>query len=415
VRRLALLAGIRHATLSDWETEKRQPRIPELEAVLAALGATPTEGREALALLRAPRAAERLRAETMRLPLVADLGPMPSGGDLLRAIRHRRRLYIEQVAERLSVSAGTISRWEQGKVVPSSDHLHALLTLINATPQERATLTESTLFLLPPLCESAASVETLEALCRPFLWPFFFVESTRRLREKDMIYLSLAAQAWKLAGEPRARRLLAEIYANYANYLAAQRRFAEAYRIAYSTLDLLPDKTKPENFHVRAALIAAQSSVYRSEQPAPGRGVELLQLWLPMTPWPDYKAWILSDIARYYALDGILEGALFLTEQSCEVARQGASPQEVFMRECDLAKLLLRADRPRDALPLTQIVTWDDEPFQRVDMELVRVEVLLRLAVRGEAADWLQRVYEEIEVYNLEPLRAQADTLARQF
>lgn len=416
-RQLALKAGIRSATLSDWETGKRQPRIPELEAVLTALDVTPTEGRHALEMIRAPRAVRQLEAQSARICTTATFGPMPAGGDLLRAMRHRCHLYLEQTADALHISAGTLSRWEQGKVMPPPDRLDALLTLLDATPQERAVLTDSVLFVLPPLQESAASVPALEAVSRPFLWPNFFVESTRLLHHKDLVYLSLAAQAWKLARDPHARRLLAEIYANYANYLASQFRFVEAERAAYAALDLRPASSTPENFYMRAALIAARASVYRGVHPVPKRGLEMLHLWRPLASWPEYKAWLLSDIGKYHALQQSLDSAIGVTEQSCEVARRGASMQEFFMRKIDLAKLLLQADRAGEALSLTLITDWKDEPFHRAEMELVRVETLLKLGDRREAANWLQRAYDEMECYHLAltPLRSTADSLARQF
>lgn len=414
-RGLASRVGLRPATLSDWETGRHQPRLPELEAVLTALGATPAQGREALARLRAPRAARRQRAEPERKGMETALGPMPGGGDLLRALRHRRGLYLRQVAESLRVSPATLSRWEQGRVVPSPESLERLLTLLNATPEERSALADGALLLIPPLRETGASVAALEAISSPFLWPNFFAESTRLLRDKDVVYLSLAAQAWRLARDPRARRLLSEIHANYANYLASRRRFPEALRSAHYALDLLPSRSAPESFHARAAILAARSSVHRGAQPAPKPGIRMLQLWLPITSWPEYKAWIVSEMAEYYGLDGDSDRALDLAGDACEIARSGASAQEFFMRRLDLIKLLLRADRAAEALRLAQATEGNDQPYEQAEMELLRAEALWRLGDRGGVCEWLQRAYDDIEAYDLQRLRAQADALAQQF
>src|SRR5262245_24986513 len=139
---LAERAALGRRTLSYWEASAYQPRLPELDAALNALGASEGERQQALALIQAPRAAQRLRAAPPLLRQTEEIGPMISGGDLLRAMRHRRRLPLQQVAEVLQVSAGTLSRWEQGKVIPSAENLDALLILLHAHPQEQAVLTE---------------------------------------------------------------------------------------------------------------------------------------------------------------------------------------------------------------------------------------------------------------------------------
>jgi transcriptional regulator with XRE-family HTH domain len=57
---LARHAGIAKGTLSGWEGGLHWPRLPELDAVLTALEVSPTERREALALIGAPRAERSL-------------------------------------------------------------------------------------------------------------------------------------------------------------------------------------------------------------------------------------------------------------------------------------------------------------------------------------------------------------------
>lgn len=49
-------ASIAHTTLSRWERGTFLPRLPELEAVLTTLNASQAQRRQALELLRAPRA-----------------------------------------------------------------------------------------------------------------------------------------------------------------------------------------------------------------------------------------------------------------------------------------------------------------------------------------------------------------------
>src|SRR5579862_2029450 len=91
--RLAQKAGVSKATLSQWESGARQPRIVELEAVLETLDASLPQRAQGLAHIEAPRALRRLRnAEE-----TAGLGPPPTAGDLLHAMRLRRGYTQEQV------------------------------------------------------------------------------------------------------------------------------------------------------------------------------------------------------------------------------------------------------------------------------------------------------------------------------
>src|SRR5262249_38280865 len=159
---------------------------------------------------------------------------------------------------------------------------------------------------------------------------------------EDLTYLSLAAQAWRLARAPHARELLAEIYANYATHLASSHRFLEAERYAHSALDLRPDKSQLRGFYARAAIIAARSRVYRSARPAPARGLEMLRLWIPQTPWSDMRGWMLSEMAEYSALEGAIDRSIALSEQACDVVRGVTDTLELPLRQRGLAKYLLR-------------------------------------------------------------------------
>src|SRR5690349_1048851 len=115
LEQLAARAGVAKSTVSTWETGTHRPRLVELTAVLAALGVSAAQREQALALIRAPRAVRQLRGE------LADAGGVGSGagpgavsGELLRAMRGRRRLTLEQVAAGLGVRPSTICRWERG-------------------------------------------------------------------------------------------------------------------------------------------------------------------------------------------------------------------------------------------------------------------------------------------------------------
>jgi transcriptional regulator with XRE-family HTH domain len=61
--RLAERAAVAKSTLSRWEAGVFQPRLPELEAVLAALQVSPVQREQAIARVQAPRAVEQLRRD----------------------------------------------------------------------------------------------------------------------------------------------------------------------------------------------------------------------------------------------------------------------------------------------------------------------------------------------------------------
>src|SRR5262245_38168279 len=101
LRGLAERAQLAKGTLSYWESGRYQPRLPELEAALEALGASKEERARALSLVEAPRAERLRREEAGVVHLAEDLGPMPSVGELMRALRLRQRMTPEQAAAAL--------------------------------------------------------------------------------------------------------------------------------------------------------------------------------------------------------------------------------------------------------------------------------------------------------------------------
>src|SRR5215470_8164069 len=112
LRGLAKSAGISPGTLSHWETGRVIPRIPELDAALTVLDASPRLRQEAYARINAPRALARLRNESVPATDTTENPTLPAAGDLLRALRHRRGFSLEQAAALLKLQPSTLSRWE---------------------------------------------------------------------------------------------------------------------------------------------------------------------------------------------------------------------------------------------------------------------------------------------------------------
>lgn len=407
---LARRALLAERTLRNWESGAYQPRLPELQAALAALNATASDRAQALSLVHAPRARRQLHAQPHMMRLQEELGPIPSVGDLLRAMRQRRQLRLEQVAGQLGVSSATLSRWETARVMPPAEQRERLLHLLQAHPQERLALVCGDLLGGSPLRDFASSPQALEERFNLFLMQTFHVPQDAL---HDLSYLTFEALAWTLAARDMAGQLLlARIYANHATYLEAFDRLSEARTYAERVLNLMPTQTKPEDTFVRAGIVAAQATVCAGRQPALKRGIEMLELWLPHARGLDYRAWIQSNMAEYLMLSGEQESALRLSAEACRIAADYKYPSELRHRRRDHAKRLLRAGHIDEGLDLISDEP-DDTPIELATAALLRAESLLKRGDRA-AAEWLHQANVQIQHHNLTHLCIRADTLARQ-
>lgn len=381
LRRLAKTSGVSARTLSYWEAGKFEPRVPEMEAALRALSVSPTESRHALTLLHAPRAVHRWREATGKRGA-------PSTGDLLRAMRHRRRARLEQTAAALGISAATLSRWEQGKVAPPADQLDRLLDLLNAAPGERAAVLRGPMLSGPAGREPVLSVGALREEFDAFAARIYgCMEDPLH----DLHFLTFTAEAWPFARESAAGRLLlAEVHARHASYLASFHRYAEAERYAEQALDLMPDPRAPEPLMLRAAVVYAEARAYRGASPAPGRGLEILEAWRAAPArWGCY-AWLLADMAAFMALAGNAEAAMALSVQACRAAETHDNADSLRVRRLDLARLYTRLGRGEEALSLTRVLS-KDTPFRRADVELLLAEEYLAVGDMEAAGTHAER------------------------
>ena len=413
LRLLADRSGLSRRTLSYWEAGTYQPRLPELEMALTALNATAEQRRQALAWVDAPRAAKELRVSQSPIVVAGlDSETLPSGGDLLRAMRHRRGLRLEQVAALIGVSGATVSRWEQSKIAPPADRLDSLLSVLGARNGERDALRAGYGRLMAPLREAPLSAATLGEACEGFARSLY---GNREDKLNDLRFLSFEAQAWPLAAKSaEGRRLLASICANYAAFLSGFNRMAEASRYAYRALDLLPRSAISEESALRAAIISARAEVYRGVRPVPHRGLELLRGWRPAEQIPAFHAWMLSDMAEYLLLENNGEAALNLRREACRVAERCKNSDELRLRKLDLAKLEVAAGRAEHALSLISL-TAQDTPFRRADIELLFAESLAALEERRNAEIWLELANADIRAHDLTHLHNRADSLAKRF
>jgi len=405
--RLARQAGVSKAALSQWEAGSRLPRVAELEAVLDALGAPPSERALALASIDAPRALRRLRNPGAN----AGLGPPSMAGDLLRAMRVRKGWTQEQVAAQIGVVRNAVARWERGDRLPSAAQIQALCFALRAREDEFVALTCSR-FVEPPNQESSAWDKQAEDLHWRLVW-HHQLRSEADGGQTDLEYILLEQRAWRLAArEERAKPVLARIYAFHAEAMRNQERWSEVTALARRALELIPRQEGELDSSLRAAIMMAVTAVNGGRRLAPARGVRLLTPFLVRCSDPAYTGWILSDLAEYMALDGRAEEARRLAQQACQMAEQCENVMEPHMRQLDHARVLLEAGDPEgalDAMPALAPTT----SYAYVRRLLVLAEAHQQLGHLSEAHDWLQNARAAIESHGQTRLRSKADALAQ--
>jgi transcriptional regulator with XRE-family HTH domain len=399
--RLARAAGVSKAALSQWESGKRQPRLPELEATLDALGATSAQRALALSRIDAPRALRQLRAGASEEGLV----PPPSAGDLLRAMRHRGGWTQEQIAVRVGVRQHSVARWESGERLPSADEIQAVCFALGAHAEELVALTAG-------------------RFSEPTDWPTTWDEAEPHLRARlahlelqsgliDLHYLALEHDLWSWATrEERARTLLAHAYGHHALFCRNRGSWAEVEPLAQRALSLSPRQEQEPDPILRAILGSAAAVVYGGHRQAPERGVQRLTDWLARSAaQPEMTAWMLSDMAKYLAMEGQTETALTLAQRACHSAAGYHAPIELYLRRYDYGRLLLEAGRAVEAL---DVLPEPDHayPYHETEDLLLLAEAHGQAGNPSEAQDWLGRAYDRIEANGLDALRLSADALA---
>jgi len=415
LNQLAARAGVAKSTVSTWETGTHRPRLAELAAVLAALGATEAQREQVLVLIGAPRAVRLLQAEMERPGEDESVSaPTIASGELLRAMRCRRGFTLEQVAAALGVRPSTICRWEQGESTPPPERRETLFELLGAAAEERAALADGH-WVFPHHAAEAAGLEPIEAEAAALRAR---VSSGKRAL-MDLELLALEARLWRLVRfHPAAHGLLQRVWADHATWLSWDDRKPEAARYAERVLAPVRDDPRLDRALLGAVSHAVQVSAlvvgHRPLERAPHRAVELLRQWLPLTEEPLWAAGIYRDMADHAARGGETAAALEFSRRALQ-ASEATDDQEA-RRLCRHvhADTLLRAGRPAEAHAFLAADS-DIYPIRRILETLQRVSALLALEERAEAHDALNQAYALIETYHYPNFRRSADALAEQF
>jgi transcriptional regulator with XRE-family HTH domain len=412
---LSATAGVSLSTLNRWETGAFQPRLAELEATLRALGVASAQRERALSLVEAPRAVARLReeAEERQDGLVGLAGHAPTTGDLLRAMRLRRRLTLEQAAAGLGVAPRSVRRWEQSEAALPEERIDDLCRLLSVTAEERMALSQQRLWLWTPEWQSPLSLEAAEQQCERLGGQI----SRGNTALMDLRLLTLEAQLWPQAAKnAAARRVLARTFTTHAHYLLLAGRATEISAYSDRALDLLAGKSAPEPWWYAA--VHATGYVLASHLEAPQRNrrrVEYLRRWLDVTDDPAWQTNLYRDMAQYASGAGHFEAALgWIGQAQASAERLSENPLTLHLAKHVHANVLLAAGRPREALrkqpsPEEAGLTV----YQRLYEADQRVEILQALGDHTGAQDWLNRAYALCREHGLST--EGSDALARRF
>jgi transcriptional regulator with XRE-family HTH domain len=428
---LARAAGVAQPTLTRWEKGLFAPRLPELEAVLAALNASAAQRRVVLESLQAPRAIARLADEKgaeERPDWRAAAGTMPSGGDLLRALRRRAARTLAEVALTIGISAATLSRWERGETWPDTTHLHALCYALKAQEAEVLALTRgrNLLFTEGPTwdaLDSEAIAARLDALHR---------DSASLFGLQDLRYFALEAALWPHLGRnPTALPFLYLTVASRAGYLTTWKRPAESAAAARRAFDLeamlpatarqaaLSAKPYSHNFDYfyYYNVINYAAALLDSTNPALWRQArQFLLEEKARCDRPEFQAWMLTIAAAALEKEGQIEAGLQCCVEACAIARtcRPAPEAEISVeyanRRIDHARLLARTGAFGRALSmLEEAVPLLDLHQESSRLTLLEAECLLGLERRSEAHD---RIIQAEVMLKAEPLPRLQERLA---
>lgn len=409
---LAARSGVSKATLQGWEAGLHQPRIPELLTVLDALNASLLHRERAVSLVRAPRAVLGLQAILPVGNPVAKPAPPPVAGHLLRSMRRRAGLSLQQVATVLQVRSSTVSRWERSENSPTPERMEQLLAFLDARPEEREVLADGRCLVEPvpndPEVSLAALTQQLDSL----------VERVERGDHAllDLEFLRWEAQLWPLArSSPEAEELLAEGWSHRAIWLYWENRLMEAGEYADQVLNLLWGKDRP-GARPQAALgraIHVLGTVIRDGPgvEAPLRALAWLRGWLPMAAGSPWEVALHVDLAEAAVGCGLTDEAQVLATQAMSIAQSQGDLSAYHLAQGAQADVALQRGRPQEALRLLT-PDLDSSPVNQAHGALRCARALFAMGDRSTASRWLGRAEQIATTYGLVRIRHEAEQLA---
>ena len=404
---LAIRSGVVLRSVAYWEKGVHAPGIGELESLAGALNLTLEERQILLSFLPTGKISKIVRGAAVW----ADIAP-PGAGDLIRALRWRKRLSRDQVANALGVHHTTVMRWEEAQTVPNEETRLRLCDLLGAFPEERAAL------LAPPHAVPLWNeiAPTLDA----------YREEAARLergsgREADPLFdlraYLLTGTLWTLAArEPRARLILAQTYAARAVYACVRGNDDTALNHSGRSLDLIAGENAPPKGTLYLALWASGHALaHRSPQFGPAQNLQQAKRWLLQLGASKAPAFLLMNAAWWAMQSGSLREARNYWQAANALAKRSETIS-AHVREgiqSTHASLLVCEGRYEEALAVGLQIS--SESYHRPIMRhLFQTSVFLKMGARNDADSHLRRAYALIAEKQADVYIKEADALARQ-
>jgi len=326
---VARRSGASKAALSAWENGTRRPRGPALARLLDALEAD-TRSKARLLRLAEPQNARMVLADS-------PLGASVNVGVVLRVMRERRGIAQADLARQLGVAQATVSRWETGEGVPSTETLHALGFALGATAEE-------TLALASAQGEGDAGLpDDVDAVvARIWEGPGF-----HPLRE--LLLLGWEAELGRRASwDNRWDPGLAAVLSARACLLVGEVRFIEVPPLVQRAIRLA-GTTEARTQAVPA--VGSLDHAYRNLRRSDVETTEMAEAWAARLPDSPQRAWMLRQRGLASMRAGKIAEGLEWIERSSDVELQARPdhPEPWSHRAEMLADAYLEAGQPRSA------------------------------------------------------------------
>lgn len=389
---LARRSGIALRTLTYWEAGESLPRVPELQAALNGLTATPEEAAQIMEALGTPRV---LRLSEKATATKTAAGFSGAGlGDLLRAMRLRRRVTQAELAVNLGVSRLSAQRWESGQNFISGENLERCCVLLGAAPEERQALRERRL-IAPHWAEEDGRKMTGEEVGhrwrerqqRHNLFAPAYCPQTPLF---DLEVLAMKRHLQRHA-KPDAdnRRILANIETDYAVWLHFQGRAREAKPCVIRALHLIREETMPQDFWGELLNLAASGGHLAKRKGDHATSLRVMEEWLPRLPAGFVRAQQLCDMALYATIMGHKYKAMPFMEQaqrSMDCAGN-ATASATYYHAVTMERIKLISG---DAQGISEgLLAECPNNFQRIHIMLLWLETLMGSGERQTASRYL--------------------------
>ena len=409
--RLAESAGVSVRAVIYWERGRHEPGLPELDAALGALRATPAERSALIAHLTAPRAA--------RLIAVAPVSPLGQPlhvGALLKVLRRRRSASSAVLAATLGIGPATLHRWERLELRPAEEQIRLLCLVLDVQPEEQTALL--TLPWKPSTRPAPPPLPELQFRCEQFL------QNSRDGDDRliDMDALLLQADLWPHAERSEeGRRLLAEVSADYGQWLMFQGRNTEARRSADASLEIAASLGQQRQSS-QIALYVLTTLLLNVQERGKRKAFRLYERWMNAftdpDKDPDLRAEMLCGMSDAALADERPETALSLVDEADRLCAQQRGQASVALESADRsrriqrARIYIRLGRMSEAvsfLPSVEVGSVGEKAFST----LLWAETLLVAHEKNEAAVYLGQLQEAITTHGLHIWQSSADAIGR--